>query len=336
MTREVRGNLKSAKTPNICAKIIIIEMKKHHFRNESLSSNKRQRSNAKIEHQQQQQHSGRHRQVENSTVCSWMDYDSMESIQSLSSTTITRSKVATSCIVSTPVASSTMTEIFLNRLHKEIILPFRFTLSSQIQLLDSDQTIHEAIERRNLIQQRIMFGYNNVSKVLFEAHSNKTTKKPSLIVMVNLDNSSPNESLRVQQPPSTFRIGAAMLQHIPVLANNMKIPFLILPSSYWSDDPSRGKVENNTIHTLSTMFGFDRHRNTTTQFSLIAFIHRPQQHHNPEESLGLHNRDDYMSIERTAHKTNIVENSNNDEKQQQHIHDSIDSFINFITGKMKN
>lgn len=300
-------------------------MKKHHLREEYISANKRQRANAAGKISERPHHTSRQRQAESTSVCCWMDYESIESIQMLSFKKIPFGKKETSCVINTPVASSTMTEIFLSRLHKEIIIPYRFTLSSQIQLLDSDETVHDATERRNVIQQRIVFGYNNVSKLIFDANSSKATK-PSLIVLVNPDNNSQNAS-HMQQSC----IGAAMLQHIPLLAIEMNIPLLLLPSSYNSENKSNGKAENNTVETLAAMFGCISSHNKMMQLSCFAFENK--SHHVNQQELRQHQIiGTRMSISTTTDDRMVDDSC----KEKQHIYNSIDSFVTYITGKMEN
>ena len=308
-----------------------IVMKKHHLREACIPANKRQRANAASKKIERQQYTGtsNQRQVESSTVCCWMDYESIESIHSLSLKKINYSKESMPLVINTKVASSTMTEIFLSRLHKEIILPFRFTLSSQLQLLDSDQNVYDATKRRNMIQRRIYFGYNSVSKLLFDANSNKATK-PSLIVVVNPDNNYQNNSH--MQQPFTSSICAPMLQHIPVLAYEMKIPLFILPSSYCIENLPHGKVENFTITSLATVFGWNRNHTKMTQFSCFAFTHQPQCHPYPQELRLLHHTiDDRTPTLKTTDDNSMTEDSN-EEKQ---IHISIDSFVNYFIGKIE-
>ena len=295
-------------------------MKKHQLREEYVAPVKRQRNNATTS-------KGSERHIDSLSVCCWMDYESIDSIQNLSM------KIATTPFaIHTQVASSTMTEIFLHRLHKEIIIPFRFTLSSQIQLLDSDRTVHDATERRNLIQQRILFGFNNVSKLLFDASSNNTAK-PSLVVVVHPDTNYHNNDSHVQQP-STSIIGAPMLQHIPLLTNEMNIPLLLLPSSYISENQQGGKGETVTNHAFATIFGCSRSSchnsyNKMTQFACIAFTRQPHQQEFPL----LHVDTEVLTSTTTIDR--MVDNTL-EENHHLHIHNSIDSFVHYITGKMQN
>jgi hypothetical protein len=300
-------------------------MKKHHLREEYISANKRQRANAAGKKSERPQHTGSQRQVESSSVCCWMDYESIESIQTLSFKKIPLGMKVTSCVINASVASSPLTEIFLSRLHKEIIIPFRFTLSSQIQLLDSDKTVHDATERRNVIQQRIVFGYNNVSKLIFDANSNKATK-PSLIILINPDSNYQKVS-HLQQP----RIGAAMLQHIPVLAKEMNIPLLLLPTSYYSESKSHGQAEHTTVETLAAIFGCISSHNKMMQLSCFAFEHK--SHYLNQQELRLHQTIGARISTSTTTDDSMLDESS---KQKQRIHNSIDSFVSYITGKMEN
>jgi hypothetical protein len=257
-------------------------------------------------------------QGDSPSVGCWMDYESIESMQCFSpSTTHHHSSKTSPCFINTQVASSTTTEIFLSRLHKEIILPFRFTLSSQIQLLDSDQSVHDATGRRYVIQKRILFGYNEISKLLFDSNIGKTTR-PSLIVVVNPDNVHQNES-------STSTIGAAMLQHIPLLSFQMNVPLLLLPSSYRNENQPRGAGETMTTQAIATLFGCGQQHGKydMKQFSCIAFTQQDQSRRQCSSDI-------------------VVSNGITDDKlvehtQEQHIHhiqNTIDSFVSYIIEKV--
>ena len=306
-------------------------MKKHQLREEYVAPVKQQRNNATTtsgKGSERHPHVGTKHHSDSLSVCCWMDYESFDSIQNLSMMT-----AKTPFAIHTQVASSTMTEIFLHRLHKEIIIPFRFTLSSQIQLLDSDRTVHDATERRNLIQQRILFGFNNVSKLLFDASSNNTAK-PSLVVVVHPDTNYQNNDSHVQQP-STSIIGAPMLQHIPLLTNEMNIPLLLLPSSYISENQQGGKGETMTNHVFATIFGCSRSSchnsyNKLIQFACIAFTRQPHQ-----QELPLLRHVDTEVLASTTTIDQVVDNTL-EENHHLHIHNSIDSFVHYITGKMQN
>ena len=303
-------------------------MKNHHSPLEYVSPNKRRRSNAIRKddgRERQLTVSNQQQQSDSSSVCCWMDYESIQSMQRFSSSTTHDTNKSSPCTINTQIASSTTTEIFLSRLHKEIVLPFRFTLASQIQLLDSDQSVHDATERRNVIQKRVLFGYNDVSKLLFDSNIGKTMK-PSLIVVVNPENFYRNDSQ--QQPSSTTTIGAAMLQHIPLLSFHINVPLLLLPSSYSSENqPHRGGVETFTTQAIATIFGCGHHNNyQMNHFSCLAFTQQQDQ------SQRLRFFDSVVS--KVVTDDNVLEHTQ--EQHLRNVHNAIDSFVNFIIDKVQN
>ena len=286
-------------------------MKKHHSPVEYLSPTKRRRTVANTRNDERQRKQGN-----SSHVCCWMDYESIESIQYLPPTTTLVPTKSSPSLIRPQIASSTMTEIFLNRLHKEIVAPFRFTLSSQIQLLDSDQSVHDATDRRNEIQKRLLFGYNNVSKLLFDANIGKAAR-PLLIVMVLPCHNFQTESLPPHHHAST--IGAAMLQHIPLLAYDMNVPLLLLPSFYNATTEIQTRGKSDTTHALATIFGYGNHKSNhhIQHLSCIAFAQK-------------------MTLAAAATTTTGDGPLDTHEHHQHYqIHNTVDSFVNYITGKMQ-
>jgi len=98
-------------------------------------------------------------------------------------------------LIQTPLASQLTSEIFLDRLQKEILTPFRFSLSSQLQLLDhndgKEDTVHAAKERRRVLQSRLRIGLNACIRALEEACSGSTIygtggpQPPTLLVLTD-------------------------------------------------------------------------------------------------------------------------------------------------------
>jgi hypothetical protein len=257
------------------------------------------------------------------SVCCWMDYESIESIP--------RSHVssmnATGTPIRTPIATLTTKEIFFNRLQQEILIPFRYSLSSQIQPLEHDKSVYEAKRRREIIQQRIICGYNAVSKLLFRiANTDRTVSSnqgtgissttelglPQLIVLVNSDKSDETKS----------RILPSMLQHIPLLSYELNVPLLLLPSS--SDQRGSSIRSRSTSQELAALFG-----GSCRHISVIAFVARKRRYSLAMPSVA---SCDITNIATTELRTRT--DNDDDSAIENHIHASIDSFIDFIRGKV--
>jgi ribosomal protein L7Ae-like RNA K-turn-binding protein len=126
---------------------------------------------------------------------SWMDCETISAVPYLNS------------IIRTPVASQVTKEIFLERLEKEIVKRFRFSLSSaQHKLHEDDET---SKKRRNLLRKRIQIGTNACTQAL-----QKQQQQPRLVVVAGSN-----------APP------AIVLAHIPVLTRQQKVPLLLLPAT---------------------------------------------------------------------------------------------------------
>jgi hypothetical protein len=273
----------------------------------NLSKMGRSASNHRTEQSSKRQriHEPRKQKSNDGSICCWMDCESLETIDDLKVSAPTGS-IAT---IHTPIASATSKEIFMNRLQQEVLLPFRYSLSSQIQLLDSDQTIYDATNRRKIIQRRILCGYNAVSNVLFEYsksmihgrsdHRNEV-RVPRLIVLVNIDD---NDELNSRLEPS-------MLQHIVLLTHELNIPLLLLPSS--TDYADRSSSEEP-----ASLFG------ASSKFlHVIAFVSQGSTDSS---------HDILQSVDR-LNETGAV-NKSFKHSSDKRIHETIDSFIEFIRGK---
>jgi hypothetical protein len=301
---------------------VAVSMKRRRI--QSKNNNYNSTTNTKTNTNTNKQNHGNHNyhaSVSSSISC-WMDYESIEAIEYIPSINnchrnsyneCDTKSISQSSIICPSIASSTTTEIFMNRLQKEIILPFQFTLSSQIQLNNNDDdnnqtdTIHDAKYRRRIIQKRIIFGYNDVSKLLFNyintsSSSNTDMKdiitKPSLIVLVNEDACYYDDSINSHQR----YMNASMVQHIPTLAYEMNVPLLLLPNSYTICDHKQQRTIR-TSQQLASIFCNNNTHGPIKYISIMAFTH-----HNTSGSLN-----------------NSIE---------QRINNAIDSFVDFIHGKL--
>jgi len=125
-------------------------------------------------------------------------------------------------LIQTPLASQLTSEIFLDRLQKEILTPFRFSLSSQIQLLDydgKDDTVQAAKERRRALQSRLRIGLNACIQALEESccGPQEAPPPPTLLVLTNEATASSNNN--------------TALHVLVALAHQTGTPLLRLPIS---------------------------------------------------------------------------------------------------------
>jgi ribosomal protein L7Ae-like RNA K-turn-binding protein len=111
-------------------------------------------------------------------------------------------------ILKTPVASVLTKEIFFDRFQKEILKPFRFTLSSQLQILEGE-SLEQVKQRRSLLQHRMVCGINAVTRML-EAAIYSKGPVPLLLVL-------------------TTDVYPSVTAHLPILAQQIRVPILLLP-----------------------------------------------------------------------------------------------------------
>jgi len=107
----------------------------------------------------------------------------------------------------TPIASQLTKEIFLERFQKEVLEPFHFSLSSQLQV-DPNTSLVDTKQCRSILKQRIIVGTNACTRVLEAACTQRGTP-PRLVV------------LTTDTPPT-------ILVHVPVLCQQHQIPMLLL------------------------------------------------------------------------------------------------------------
>lgn len=129
-------------------------------------------------------------------------------IETLQTVPTIPSLVSPPALIRTDLASQLAKELFLERFQKEVVIPFRYSLSSQLQI---DTNLEDAMRRRELLKQRIPVGTNACTRVL-EAASYEKGPAPILLVVAA-------EGIK---PPT-------MLLHIPVLARQLRVPLLLLP-----------------------------------------------------------------------------------------------------------
>jgi len=137
--------------------------------------------------------------------------------------------VSGSRVLRTPAASQLTQDLLMDRFKKEIVKPFRFSLSSQIQLLDrrelgveegeedTEDTVQAAKERRQQIRARLRIGINACTRAL-EAACYEGERAPSLLVLTT------SSSYTTSSDPS-------ISAHLPALAQRAQVPLLLLPST---------------------------------------------------------------------------------------------------------
>ena len=138
---------------------------------------------------------------------SWMDCETIETIPS---------PFEQQFILKTPLATVLTKEIFFDRLQKEIVHRFRFTLSSQIQILKGE-SLDDVKARRSLLQTRIVCGINAVTRMLEEAVCDRAPV-PLLVIL------------------TTDVYPSHIMAHLPVLAKQVQAPVLLLPGAQSSTE----------------------------------------------------------------------------------------------------
>jgi ribosomal protein L7Ae-like RNA K-turn-binding protein len=137
---------------------------------------------------------------------------------------------APSNVLRTPVAALLTKDIFVDRFRKEILQPFRFTLSSQLQVMDGE-SLEDVKERRTLLRQRILVGINGVTRALelAVAATKPRTTSSDIAVSAALDNAPLLIVLSTDVPPT-------VTMQIPILAKQLGVPVLLLPGMQTSHE----------------------------------------------------------------------------------------------------
>jgi ribosomal protein L7Ae-like RNA K-turn-binding protein len=174
----------------------------------------------------------------------WMDVESIESLPY-------PLMDAPSNVLRTHVAALLTKDIFMDRFRKEILQPFRFTLSSQLQVMDGE-SLEDVKERRTLLRQRILVGINAVTRALelaVAATKPTTTGSSDIAVKAALVNAPLLIVLSTDVPPT-------VTMQIPILAKQLGVPVLLLPGM-------------QTSHELGELFGI----RTVAAMAIVPNIH---------------------------------------------------------------
>lgn len=202
---------------------------------------------------------------------------------------------ANDSILKTPLASQTTKEIFMDRLQKELLIPFRYSLSSQLKIVNGE-TVADVKARRSCLRQCIVCGINSVSQALHEAvqrhHSDTSTVGDEAQVLSSL--------CFVVLTSDVFPAGATTSQ-IPVLAKQLNVPILLLPGLQTSKE-------------LGSVMG-------AKSVAAMAFLPPRKKIENV----------DFNSVVADGDSSNRSTFGN----PQREIHAAIDSFASFIVGKIK-
>jgi len=139
-------------------------------------------------------------------VC-WMECESLETVVVAAAAVNSSSRW-----IRTPVATPLTQELFLDRLQKEIVTPFQFSLSSQIRLLSQDDTVPAAKERRRWIQSRLRVGGNACAQALEQAacDNSNNNQAPTLLVLTS-STSTPSTVAQSILPALAHRAGTPVL-----------------------------------------------------------------------------------------------------------------------------
>ena len=174
-------------------------------------------------------------------------------------------------LLSTPIASALTEEIFLDRLAKEILIPFRFSLSNQIQLLDEDavenDTVSAAKERRRCLQSRLCIGLNACLRLLEEATAatrSGGTHLPTCTATPTKPTTPAPQLVVLASEAATASTSTAAHQAVAVWAHQVGTPLLVLP--------------NTSSRELGRRFG-------TKHVTAVAFVSSPLTQQQPNRAL---------------------------------------------------
>jgi len=143
-------------------------------------------------------------------------------------------------IVTSPVASEAVTEIFLERFVKEIVVPFRtvpekegesFVMTNgQLKKVSRPVTKKKQLEGMDLWNKRLTMGTNQCLRILEKCiRETSHFPRPQLILLA-----------KDVYPPT-------MLVHVPVIAKRLGIPLLMLPGKASNDLGRAIGVRKTTI-----------------------------------------------------------------------------------------
>lgn len=176
---------------------------------------------------------------------SWLENESLSSVVSPFGKTI-----------HTKVASASNKTVFLDRLDKEIIKPY--------QLVHSRTQKHEPQRKGyEIVKRRVIMGTNQCTRALekaFGSSERNLSTIPSLIVLA-----------RDIYPPT-------ILSHIPVMAEQVHVPILLLPGNASSElGKSIGTKKTSILLFLSEAEGDDDNNNNKddvvrTNHAITSFV----------------------------------------------------------------
>lgn len=114
-------------------------------------------------------------------------------------------------ILKSQVATVVTKEIIFDRIRKEIVEPFRYSLSSKMKILEGE-SLEGVKARRSWLRKRIICGTNAVARVLEAAVNCKEKSAPLLLLLM------------IDAHPS-------LMSHLPILAQQCRVPLLLLPGT---------------------------------------------------------------------------------------------------------
>jgi ribosomal protein L7Ae-like RNA K-turn-binding protein len=233
-------------------------------------------------------------------------------------------------VIETPIASTWIQEIFMERFRKEILEKFSFSLSNKIQQqhYSEDDTTELVLQqqqqrrlRRNVLQQRMVFGINAVTKTLeqqqqttnttnLSTESSATSSRwlpPKLIVLTGDDAMVP--------PPS-------LVSHIPIVCRKWNIPILLLRIKEQSsiDDGGGGGGSSSSSRVLGRLLG-------AKHVTAMAFL--PKHYHDKDPIT--HYDTSFVSSEQQKSSNATTD----DHESTERVHQAVDSFVEFIIRKLE-
>ena len=159
----------------------------------------------------------------------WMDCETIETVVApvAMSTRDPLQQQPLSRHFQTPIASPLTEEIFLDRLQKEILTPFRFSLSDQIQLLDNAvDTVPSAKLRRQWLQSRLRVGLNACLRLLEDADAplnGNPARDATVVALPTL--------VVITSEATTSASSTAAHYALAMLAHQVGTPLLVLPTT---------------------------------------------------------------------------------------------------------
>jgi ribosomal protein L7Ae-like RNA K-turn-binding protein len=287
---------------------------------------------------------------------SWLDCATLQAVPAAASRSTTTHVAPNnvSGMIRTPMASSTTKDIFLDRLRKEVVDKYKFSVASPKATTSAagtgggtavgsmkdmsdgndkaDDPVHSQQRIRALLRRRIAIGLNECTRALEsavgrqrrtrgETLTNRGCQEPANTTMNQTDEALDVEfdggPLLVVVAAEGMRPSPLPVVHIPVLASELNLPLLLLP-------------ESSTRRDLGRILGIK-------SASVLAFLPRPPS----PQSRSTHSLSQHKPIGGATREDGLSDDPNDDDDDDADDDDirqanaGLDSFIQFVCGKAK-